>query len=519
MPIVSCISITSIIMSEEVAPQPKCPRTDLVRYCRKGGPEKNNCWSFEEFWNPRAVKIEKAAERIIDEWINSKNAPPSEVQPTTTSPALCAGMVEEDKNTDLAGKVDVVPRTSHSVEVAGNWDVPVQEQANGSQDDERTEQPISIEDEYYEYQDYDEEVPHECWELWDVFEQFGMIASIAVQNQQKEGLYNALAFVNFLDESSAKSAFEDMKGGQILGKPIKVRPPQPKVILCSARLLDAYESQFYEPEDFDEVYQEEHSCNQPDSSVELQSADPRGPHESWEHADVLSARTQDLQLNDEEGIHNDKPRTKSTWISKAMAAPTYSPSLTSVRSLFEETAVMTLGLQASSTLSRLGRPRPVGSYFCNDLVHPSVSFQRCQQAGAATRSLVGAVQSGKTLNGTDYVSFRGFPQWAAELAVDPCIAQDMLERSQHVRGSREAIIPLYTVTKERWAETTSDTSAVSLLTSCRPEKAHRLNPSSEFKFSVSLPRLAGQRPNEPNEPHDSPLPYFERAGTDGAANS
>ena len=27
----------------------------------------------------------------------------------------------------------------------------------------------------------------------------------------QEGLYNALAFVNFLDESSAKSAFEDMK--------------------------------------------------------------------------------------------------------------------------------------------------------------------------------------------------------------------------------------------------------------------------------------------------------------------
>lgn len=74
-------------------------------------------------------------------------------------------------------------------QVAGNRDVPEQEEANGSPDDERTgEQPISIEDEYYDYQDYDEEVPHECWVLW-----VGSLPPLVTKQVGKLGLFSSVA--------------------------------------------------------------------------------------------------------------------------------------------------------------------------------------------------------------------------------------------------------------------------------------------------------------------------------------
>ena len=52
-------------------------------------------------------------------------------------------------------------------------------------------------------------LPPRCTEeeVLAAFRDFGPIASIVVKNQQKNGLYSSLAFVNFMDEAGALTAY------------------------------------------------------------------------------------------------------------------------------------------------------------------------------------------------------------------------------------------------------------------------------------------------------------------------
>ena len=90
-----------------------------------------------------------------------------------------------------------------------------------------------------------EESMRECWVLWvgslpprcselqllEAFAPYGPIASVHVKSQQQSGLYSSLGFVNFLDDSAARAAFEDMWEAVIDGYTIKLREPQPKMLL------------------------------------------------------------------------------------------------------------------------------------------------------------------------------------------------------------------------------------------------------------------------------------------------
>ena len=68
----------------------------------------------------------------------------------------------------------------------------------------------------------------------------------------------------------------------------------------------------------------------------------------------------------------------------------------------------------------MGTAKAVGNYFANDLRHPSLTFQHCQEIASQTRDtakLAEALQYGRTLNGLQYVSLRGCPEWAVAAAL------------------------------------------------------------------------------------------------------
>ena len=103
-------------------------------------------------------------------------------------------------------------------------------------------QELSDEEVAYEDQqaEPEEELPQECWVLWvgsleprveeddllDAFSRFGPIWSVTIKQQQQDGVYSSLGFVNFADQCSAEAAFHAMQGADLMGARVRLREPR-----------------------------------------------------------------------------------------------------------------------------------------------------------------------------------------------------------------------------------------------------------------------------------------------------
>ena len=289
-------------------------------------------------------------------------------------------------------------------------------------------------------EDEAEEVMCEMWVLWigslpprccaaDLImacSAYGPIASAVVNSQQQNGVYSALGLVHFMHPDAAFAAYDRISEEEgMLGSPlnlrVKIRPPQAKWLAgplwpvnidAADPLAPGWQSW----------------CSE--MGWEQVADDERPPERAWTTQDCFDMHQWGQGADTASDRHELIQGVASSWAAKAAAARLILPP---TDALGDDKR----GSCGGALQGRIGEAMPVGQYFCNDLEHPSLAFSRCQEIGdspQARQKLVDAVQTGWTMNRTEYVSFRGCPTWAVQL-----VLPDLLSRRRR-RDSVDIVI-------------------------------------------------------------------------------
>jgi len=336
-------------------------------------------------------------------------------------------------------------------------------------------------------------LPPRCTEdeVLAAFRIFGPIASVVVKNQTAA---SSLAFVNFMNEDAALTAYDHMYDGEIGGYEVKLREPQAKELLCPAWPinLDVLMSNLADEDDpgwaawcaevgwgadagggwgcndFEGDFEGDGLAQGEDVGLALAPLSLEDNSEVAENLfpNILGEGSQDGARAFDPMIDN------AAWVGPSWAAAAAAPKAKVApraasggdaqrkRELIAVEACGRVELYGTSTRpapsdhlmkppkdvsTKLGAELAVGEYFCQNLTSPKLVFKRCQEIGEQypgetqlTQALVAYLISqltGASQNGTPFVSVRGCPQWAVEIALP-----HLLQRFRRTGETREIVV-------------------------------------------------------------------------------